>query len=75
LLESGQLRGVDEEELVNSGTHGGPQTHGHHASSGATGGNRSRESEGGEPETRARPGRGQRSRNWRTPRTNASRSA
>jgi hypothetical protein len=42
LLAPGQLRGVDEDELIRSGTHGGPKGHGHHASPTKPGGNRSR---------------------------------
>jgi hypothetical protein len=45
-LESGQLRGVDEDELINSGTHGGPQGHGHSSSNGKPEGNRSRKGRG-----------------------------
>jgi hypothetical protein len=37
---------VDEDELIQSGTHGGPKRHGHHASPTKPGGNRSRDGEG-----------------------------
>lgn len=42
LLEPGQLRGVDEDELVASGMHGGPRGHGHHPSKSTPGKGRSR---------------------------------
>jgi hypothetical protein len=46
LLEPGQLRGVDDEEQINSGTHGGPQGHGHSASIGRPEGTRAQKGRG-----------------------------
>jgi hypothetical protein len=46
LLEPGQLRGVDDDELIIGGTHGGPHGHSHSASNGRPPGNRSQKGRG-----------------------------